>query len=116
MSDQTTIFLSTVVAMVLIMYTLAILANTTRYVLGSIRKGVLMQLLGLFMVALGFLWGAFHLMLGWSNGRSVTQIFLFIGIIFMFFATRHLFRLEKPNEGLSVHVLPHINPGPNPKL
>lgn len=116
MSDQTTIFFSTVVAIVLMIYTLAILANTTRYVLGSIRKGILMQLLGLFMVMIGFLWGAFHLLFGWSNGRFVTQIFLFIGIICMFFATKHLFRLEKPNEGLSVHVLPHVNPGPHPNI
>ena len=113
MSDQVTIFLSTAVAMVLITYTLVILANTTRYVLGNIRKGVLMQLLGLFMVALGFLWGAIHLLLGWSDGRYVTQLFLFIGIVFMFFATRHLFSMEKPTEGLPSRVLPHVNPGPH---
>lgn len=110
MTEQTTIFLSTVVAIILMVYTLAVLANTSRYVLGSIRKGMLLQLFGLLMVAFGFLWGAFHILLEWSNGRVVTQLLLFTGIMLMFFATRHLFRMEKPEGELPSRIIPHVVP------
>jgi hypothetical protein len=98
MNVQTTIILTTGVALILIIYTLVILINASRYILGKVRGGILMQLFGLLMVALGFLWGALSIMLQWQQNLFWQQIFLFVGILFMFFAARRLFSTHKTEE------------------
>lgn len=95
MSEETTIFLTTAIAIVLSVYTLVILANASRYLLGKVRYGLLLQLFGLFMVAIAFLWGSIGLLLNITRGLWGQQVFLFLGILFMFFAARRLFGMEK---------------------
>ena len=113
MNQQTTIFLTTAIAIILIAYTLIILTKASLQMLGKVRGGILLQLFGLFMVALAFLWGTIGLLLQWSLGLVIQQIFLFIGIVLMFFAARRLFAIQQPETKLASGVMPHPMPRGN---
>lgn len=105
MSQETISVFFNLAGLALTLYAIFLVARTSRYLRGSIRKGFVALLWGFVVIALSFVWSTLIYYVDISVIFNIQQILLAIGMVFILVAARRLFAMQPADSLHDKHTM-----------